>query len=161
MNFSEKLIASALQKLGYFVIQGLKVSVREADYLTIRRVGRNYEFAHIEAQVSYNPIGVLRAKAKFGKTAKNSKKAAIEFIGKKFFNKDLCKEIINIFGTKNYKKIFIYGKLKDISQLEVFKNKGIECWSLSDLMNSADKGRYRIGAFTDYVEIAKLYKHGE
>ena len=103
---------------------------------------------------------MLRAKAKFGKTAKNSKKAAVEFINKKFFNKDLCKEIINIFGTKNYKKIFIYGKLKDISQLEVFQNKSVECWSLFDLMNSAEKSEYKIGAFTDYVEIAKLYKHG-
>ena len=158
MNFSEQLIASALQKQGYFVIQGLKVGVREADYLTIRRIGNNYEFAHIEAQVSYNPIGVLRAKAGFGKPAKNSKQAAREFIEKKFFNKDLCKEITNIFGTNKYKKIFIYGRLKDVSQLEVFDNKGIECRSLSDLMNLAEKSEHKIGAFTDYVEIAKIYK---
>ena len=157
MNFSEQLIASALQRQGYFIVQGLKAGLKEADFLTIRKLGTKLELAHIEAQISFRPIGILSAKPKLGSRSKDHAKEARSYIQKKFYDKKLCKEISNIFDGKEYKRIFIHGILRDYSQLDTFREEGIECWSLSDLINRAEKSKNKIGAFTDFFEVAKLY----
>src|SRR3990167_1982598 len=102
MNFGEQLARAALESLGYFVIQGFKVGVREADFLAVKRNGNNFECFHIEAQISWNPSGVFRAKANYGKSASEWKLSAKEYVQKKFFQEKLLKAIKEILGTNKY-----------------------------------------------------------
>lgn len=156
MNFSEQFVASAFQSLGYFVIQGLKVGVREADLLAIRINNGKPEYYHIEIQVSHNPVGVLRAQSKFGQTAKNPMKAAKDFINKKFLQKDLVKAIEKCLGTRQYKRIFVHGILKETEQLRILKKRGIECIALESLLSEADKSSCKTNAFVDFHAISRL-----
>ena len=38
MNLTEQVVSAAFQSLGYFVIEGLKIGVREVDLLAIKFV---------------------------------------------------------------------------------------------------------------------------
>ena len=160
MNFAEQFVASAFQSLGYFVIQDLKVGVRDADLLAARILNGKLEYYHIEIQVSYNPAGVLRAHANFGVTGNNPTQAAGEYIAKKFFQKDLVKAIEKCFGTKRYKRIFVYGSLKNESQLKVFIKKRIQCISLESLAQDADSSDIKTSAFINFFNISKMVHKG-
>lgn len=154
MNLSEQFVASALESLGYFLIQGLKVGVREADFLAVRLDKDRLLHYHIEVQISYNPVGVLRAHARLGRTGNDPLQAADEYIEKKFFQKDVIKAIECYFKTKMYKKIFIYNRLRDSKQLRAFSDKGIECIKLQSLINQAEQSSYRTDAFVNFRNLA-------
>lgn len=114
------------------------------------------EYFHIEVQISYHAVGVLRAHAGFGKTDSDPSQAAEDYINKKFFQKDVVKSIEKIFGTSKYKKVFVYGDLKRPEQLKVFKTKGIECMSLNSLIAEANKSNHKTDEFTNFFNISKL-----
>lgn len=156
MNFSEQLIASALQSMGHFVIQGIKVGVREADFLTIKKTGNDFEYSHIEASISHNPVGVLRKNASFRNSEKDIIKSADEFIDKKFFQPKLCTAIKDIFGSSNYKRIFIYGRLKNSKQLKSFQKRNIICLNLQSLINDAKKSNHKTNEFVNFYKIFDL-----
>ena len=137
MNLGENLVGSALQSLGYFTIQGLREGVREADFLAIKIENKKTYFYHIEVQLSHNPVGVLRPSARFGTSEKNPQKSAKGFIEKKFYQKKLCKKIEKVFGTKKYDRMFIYGRLKNPKQLNIFEARGINCISIGELIQKA------------------------
>lgn len=157
MNFGEQLVGAALQSIGYFVIQGLKVGVREADFLAIKNRDGKMEHFHIEVQMSYSPSGVLRAKSPYGNSVKEYQKAAEEFIEKKFFHPKLSKHIGKVLGTKNYKKVFVYGRLKEPRQLEIFKKKEIQCISLKELIDEASKSISKTYEFINFRNISDLW----
>ncbi len=156
MNFGEQFVASAFQSLGYFVIQGLKVGVREADLLAIKIVNSKFKYYHIEVQISRNPVGVLRAQSRFGKTSNNPMKAAEEYIDKKFFQKDVVKTIKNCFGTSKYERIFIHGLLREPEQLKVFNDRDIKCLDFKSLAQEANKSSHKTDAFLNFYDISKL-----
>lgn len=156
MNFGEQFARAALESLGYFIIQGFKVGVREADFLAVKRNGRNFKFFHIEAQISWSPSGVLRGQAWYGDSAKNWRKAARDFAQKKFFQKKVLRGIKECFGTGEYEKIFIYGKLKEFRQISVLEKKGIKCVPLEKLVGDAAMSGQMTKAFTEIHKITNF-----
>lgn len=156
MNFGEQFARAALESLGYFIIQGFKVGVREADFLAVKRDGKSFKFFHVEAQISWSPSGVLRAQAKYEDSAKNWKKAAIDFSQKKFSQKKVLEAIKKCFGTDKYKRVFIYGKLKEPRQISVLEKQGIKCISLEKLVEDARKNGQMTKAFTEIYEITSF-----
>lgn len=156
MNFGEQLVRAALESLGYFIIQGFKVGVREADFLAVKRVGNSFKFFHIEAQISWSPSGVLRAQAKYENSAGNWKKAAKDYVKKKFFQKKILKAIEGFFGTDKYERILIYGKLKEPRQIPIIEKEGIDCIAVEKLIDEAAKNRQMTKAFVEMYNITRL-----
>ncbi len=156
MNFAESLVGAALQSIGYLVIQGIKIGVREIDFLAVKKVGDKLEYFHIEVSISYHPIGVLRKHAAFGTSGDDIENSASEYIDKKFFQPKVCQAIKLIFGTDKYKKMFIHGRLKDYKQLEVFKKKGVGCLPLRELIKEAENSPYRTNGFVNFIEVSRI-----
>lgn len=144
MNFGEQFERAALESLGYFIIQGFKVGVREADFLAVKHNGKSFKLFHIEAQISWSPSEVLRGQAGYGDSAKNWKEAARDFAQKKFF------------GTDKYERVFIYGKLKKPQQTSVLEKRGIKCIPLEKLVGDAARSGQITKAFTEMYKITSF-----
>jgi hypothetical protein len=84
MDFAQRLAALSYESLGYFVVEGLSVGVREADILAIcfNKEGKITERLHVEVHVNAAPKGVIRGQARFGKSSKFPRESATEFIKK-------------------------------------------------------------------------------
>ncbi len=156
MLLSEQLIAAAFQTQKYFVVQGFKVGVREADILAIRKEDDKFKFFHIECQVSISPSGVLRSKATYGKSAARPAKSAIEYYKKKFRQPKLVKAVSKFFGTKKYERVFVYGKLKNPKQLKQLEKQRVKCISIRDLVSAARKSAIKIEEFEKIVGLVNI-----
>ena len=139
LEISEDLVSLAYQSLGYFVMEGIKVGVREIDLLAIR-LGESGEVdhrVHVEVSISTRPIGVLRPEARLGKSASKPVESAKAWVKKKFEEESVVDAIRTTFRSKPYQRVFVYGRLKDTSQLDVLKNEGIECRQIGELIHTA------------------------
>ena len=139
LEISEDIVSLAYQSLGYFVIEGRGVGVREIDLLALR-LGDNGQVAerlHVEVSVSTRPIGVLREKAPLGTSARHPDASAQAWAGKKFDQESVKKVVKSAFGTDNFKRVFVHGRLKEPAQLKALEAKGIECVAIGDLVNRA------------------------
>ncbi len=141
---SEDLVSLAYQSLGYFVIEGRKVGVREIDLLAVRLGvdGDVCERLHIEVQIGVSPIGVLRGQARLGTSNREPVKSVKDWMKKKFGEKSVKRHVKGAFCGKTYKRVFVHGRLKDSSQLAALRKAGIECVSVRELVQEA----YRQGA---------------
>ena len=141
MDIAQSLVRSAYQSLGYFVIEGIKIGVREIDLLAVK-LDKNAEIMerlHIEVQISTHPIGVLRGKQSIKGSVDKPLELAEEYIQKKYHHKAIIKQIQKYFRAKEYRKVLVYGKLKDMGQLKVFQRHNIETVNISDLIKNALK----------------------
>ena len=129
--------------------------------MAVKRNDKNFRFYHIETQISWNPSGVLRGQTRYEDSAKNWRKAARDFVQKKFFQKGVMQAIKKCFGTDEYEKIFIYGKLKEPRQISVLKEHGIKCISLKNVIERAAENGRMTQAFTEIYKIAKFWETGK
>lgn len=159
MDFAQRLVALCYESLGYFVVEGLCVGVREADLLAINvdEKDRVCDRIHIEVQVSAKPAGVLRNKSQFGSSYKFPIESAAEFIKKKYKNEKLIKAISERLKSKKYRLVFIHGRLKDKSQLNAFSNENIECVPIGKLVSEALKAN-PVRELIRTVQVAELLK---
>jgi response regulator RpfG family c-di-GMP phosphodiesterase len=143
MEFAQSLVCLAYQSMGYFIIEGIKApGNREVDILAVKLDGdgkRVIEKLHIEVQVSINPIAGLRSKSSMKDSLINWRESAEKYITKKWKNKEIVKVVKSNFGDDNYKKVFVYGKLRKEEQREILKEKGIEVISIAELIKRAFK----------------------
>lgn len=139
MEISQTLVRSAYQSLGYFIIEGIRIGVKEIDFLAVRIIDgeKVVERLHIESQISTNPIAPFRGQAKIKGAFNDPKKAAEEYINKKYENKKIVDAIKEYFSNCKYKRVLVYGKLKKPEQLKIFNRHGVETISISDLVNKA------------------------
>lgn len=139
LEISEDLVSLAYQSLGYFVIEGRKVGVKEIDLLAVR-VGKDGEIEErlqIEISIGVSPIGVLRGRGKLGRSAQEPEKRAEEWREKKFGDRRVVREVAEAFRGKPYDRVFVHGQLKDPSQLAVLGQAGIKCVEIGDLIRKA------------------------
>jgi hypothetical protein len=138
-EISESLVSLAYQSLGYFVIEGRKVGMKEIDLLAVR-VGKDGEIEErlqIEISISVSPIGVLRRQAKLGRSAEEPARSVEEWREKKFGDRRVVREVTETFRGKPYDHVFVHGQLKDPSQLAVLGQAGIKCVEIGDLIRKA------------------------
>jgi len=159
VEFAQRLAALSFESLGYFVVEGLSIGVREADLLAVRfdQDGRISERLHVEVQVSATPKGVLRGKAGFGKSAENPLKSAAEFIEKKYYHPKVVAAIKLRLGSDQYRRVFVHGRLKDKSQLSVFAKKKIEYIPIGKLVSDAFDAN-PVSELKRTVQVAELLK---
>jgi len=111
MDPAEEIVTAWLNEKGFFTLNNYRVGLNEIDILTINP--RTDEKFHIEMHIPIKPLGALRARGPI-KYANASLQARVEeIVNKKFLGKNnkIRKAIEHIFGTRNYKDIFILGKL--------------------------------------------------
>lgn len=138
-EISEDLVSLAYQSLGYFVIEGRKVGLKEIDLLAIRlgQAGEVKERLHVEVQIGVSPIGVLRARGRLEQSDKEPHKSVREWMSKKFEEKHVLREVTEAFSGKPYRRVFVHGRLKDSSQLVALREADIECVSVRELVQKA------------------------
>jgi len=136
---AENLVAMAFQSLGYFVMTGVTSGLREADLLAVRldEHGHVAERVHCEVSVSLRPIGVIRPRSRLGQSAHAPEESAGQYIDKKFFDPSIVSAIQSRLGGQATRRVFVHGRLKAASQLEVFHARGIETWAIGSLVEEA------------------------
>jgi len=141
LEISEDLVSLAYQSLGYFVIEGRKVGLREIDLLALR-LGEDGEVAerlHVEIQIAVNPIGVLRPKPAIGSSARRAKESARDWMEKKFKQARILQAVSQAFHERPYRRVLVHGALKDPRQVDVIRALGIECVTIGHLVQRAMK----------------------
>jgi len=139
MEISQTIVKAAYQSLGYFIIEGIKVGIREIDFLAVKLTnGKNVEERlHIESQISTNPIAPLRGQGKIKGAHNDVRAAAEDYVNKKYKNKKVVEVVKKYFGNNNYDKVLVYGKLNRPEQLEMFNKLGVKTIAISELVNKA------------------------
>ncbi len=139
MEIAQTLVKAAYQSLGYFIIEGIKVGLKEIDLLAIKPEKGNVvaERLHVEVQIGVSPIGPLRERGALGKAMKDPMSAAKAYINKKYNDIKIVAKIKEYYGNNEYQKVLVFGQLKKPEQLEVFHKMGIRAISVSDLIKDA------------------------
>lgn len=157
LEISEDLVSLAYQSLGYFVIEGRKAGRREIDLLAIRlgEDGRVAERLHVEVSISITPVGFLRGKPGLGSSGMDPYESARDWIKKKFMDLGVERAVHRALGGKP-NRVFVYGKLnEEEKQLKAFKEAGVECKRIGDLVREATEKR-ECSRLKRAVEIAEL-----
>lgn len=156
MDLAQRLVVLSLESQGYFVMEGIKAGRKEADILALLldNKGDVVERLHVEVHVNSHPIGLLRGKGRI-ESGKTPAQCADEFIDKKFLDSQLVATIEARLGSSKYKRILVHGRLKDRSQLEILKARGIQCAHLNELIENALRGR-PVAEFKRIIEITRL-----
>ena len=135
LDIFEEVVSNWLFSKGYFVINNLKVGLKEIDLLAVKiRKGKITEKIHVEVQCSSNPVGYIGGNSSARTRSKEELgKGVGEYINKKFLNNKIEKTVESFFG-KNYIKWFICGVLKDESTVSEFEKRGIIVMRIWDII---------------------------
>lgn len=114
MNPAEEIINVWLNEKGFFTTSNIRVKWgQEIDILAYHPL--TGEKWHIEAHVSINPVGALRAHGRGIKEVKGRplRDRLKEIYDQKFIGRDntLAEKAAELFGTRDYKRIQVWGRL--------------------------------------------------
>ncbi len=139
----EQLVEEWLNSNNFFTIRGIKLGNDEIDLLAHRNCDGVDEYWHIEAQISYRPIGYVGGDGSAKKrTPQQVKQGVEEWVAKKFTSDKKVQKRQSIAPKANWQYYFVYGELKDVSELEYINQLGVKTVAyrqiLEDLMSNTN-----------------------
>ena len=164
IDLIEDVISCWLHSKGYFLIQNLKVGLKEIDILAVKLSGNKIvEKAHIEVQCSDKPICILGHKYVY---EKDVKKGIDIFMIRKFDDKKVVAFIENIIG-EGYEKWLITGKQKDEKSIKEIKRRGVRVVRVWDIFEKLLQQRrkkslpYKTATAIRYEQLLSLSRRME
>ena len=169
---SETLVDEWLNRQGFLTMRGIKnAGVDEIDLLGVRPAGNGLEAWHIEAQISFNPVGYItqlckaeqvRAKRKAGSAAERSstilEESVKEWIHKKFDSPKKLKLRERVWPGLNWKKVFVHGVARHPEELHLIEQCGIELVAFHTVLQDLNVKKGVTGASgTDISDIIRYF----
>lgn len=132
----EEIIEEWLISKGYFTIRGLKVGIREIDLLAIKNNGEKTEYLHVEAQISFNPVGYAFGNANAAqRTELELKEGAQEYFEKKFTNAPIIQKRNSVMPNVNWEYFFVHAVLREPTETKYLEQLGVKIISYADILN--------------------------
>lgn len=150
-DLAEELVALWFERQGYFLIRNICFGKNQEIDLLVKR---GNECAHVEVQVSDNPLGMLGSG---GDLKKNKSPRAMGYLywKKKFSDPEVRKLVKQQLGPKHSRKL-VLGKYRSEKNIDVLRDKGVEIIHfgdiVSDLLNK-DFGSLKIHQASRYRQI--------
>lgn len=172
---AESLVEEWLNRRSFFTIRGIKHGVGELDLLGIH-LEQNGSVTgwHVEAQVSFRPIGYMtkitkemaRASGRARGTAKQRthdelQTCVCQWIKDKFTSNDKKQVRESLWPGVKWEFHLVHGEARWPQELEVFKKEGIICHSFYDLLDELShrsERTYSGSAGGDLAEIVSYYE---
>lgn len=169
---AETLIDEWLNRQRFLTMRGIKNSgVDEIDLLGVRKEGTEIEGWHVEAQISFRPVGYIskltQAHSKQHSKARTSalkrppellKECVAEFVRHKFDSEKKRNARKIVWPGINWKNVFIHGKVRDESELNLISAAGVKVISFHDVLTYlAKKSPVTGAAGTDISEIVEYF----
>lgn len=165
---AEEIVQEWMNRQGYFTIRGIHLGVHEIDLLAIRPTVDGLECRHIEVQASVRPVSYISRVPKSvqreeGRAATSAKErtpeelrqGVREWIDKKF---DLARKRIlrDALAPGPWTRELVVHHLKHPTELEYFREAGVETHLLPDIIRELRKRRFPVpgaagAAFVDLV----------
>ncbi len=172
---AESLVEEWLNRKGFFTIRGIKHGVGELDLLGIHRESNGSVTGwHVEAQVSFRPIGYVtkltkemaRASGRARGTAKQRTPEEIEacvheWVNDKFTSKAKQRVRESLWSGVNWSFHLVHGVVREPKELEFFEREAVVCHPFNQLLDElSDRSdrTYSGSAGGDLAEIVAYYK---
>ena len=172
---AESLVEEWLNRKGFFTIRGIKHGIGELDLLGIHlEPNGSVTGWHVEAQVSFRPIGYItrttkemaRASGRARGTAKKRTQHELEVCVRQWIKDKFSSEAKqgvreSLWAGVEWEFHLVHGKARWQEELEVFKKEKIKCHPFSDLLDELScrsDHAYSGSAGGDLAEIVAYYK---
>lgn len=169
---AETLIDEWLNRRGFLTMRGLKnKGVDEIDLLGVRRTEDGVEGWHVEAQISFRPVGyITKLPAEYAKASQKSANSAVkrpedllawsvaEFVEKKFNSKKKHNARNAVWPNLQWKRIFVHGIARDEHEIDLIRAEGVEVIPFHVILAElAVKSHITGAAGTDISEIIEYF----
>lgn len=157
----EQLVEEWLNSNNFFTIRGIKLGNDEIDLLAYRNINGKDEHWHIEAQISYRPIGYVGGNGSAKKrTPQEVKQGVKEWVEKKFTSDKKVQKRKSIAPKADWKFYFVYGELKDATELDYIKKMGVQPIAYRQILEElmANTSHKSSSAANNITEILKFIK---
>ena len=169
---SETLVDEWLNRQGFLTMRGIKnAGVDEIDLNGVRPIGRTLEAWHVEAQISFNPVGFITplCKAEQVRTGRKAGSAAArttelleasvqEWIHKKFDSPKKVKLREKVWPGLSWRRVFVHGVARHDQELQFIGNSGIELISFRTVLEDLNLKKGHTGASgTDISDIIRYF----
>lgn len=171
---AEALVEEWLNRQGYFTIRGIRTGVDEIDLLAVRLTEGKPEAIHVEAQVSFNPVGyicplpaslanelgIARTSAK-ERSREQMKLATERWITKKFTQARKREVRASLMPTATWKFMFVHGNVRSAIELELLHQGGIRLTAFSEILaalcDSEGERKFKGQAGSDIADMLEFY----
>ena len=169
---SETLVDEWLNRKGFLTMRGIKnAGVDEIDLLGVRRTDHGPEGWHVEAQVSFNPVGYITQLCKSEQKLKGYKAGSAvrrseivlaesvkEWIIKKFDSPKKQKMRELVWPGLTWKRVFVHAVPRHPEELDAIKATGITLVPFHQVLDELIVKRGLTGASgTDISDILKYF----
>ena len=166
---AESLVEEWLNRQNFFTIRGVKHGIDEIDLLAIK-ASAPVDAWHVEVQVSLRPVGyiaklsnAMRQELKraptsaMRRTPEQIKECARDWVEAKFRSKREVRD--NLWPGVAWSFHLVHGEVRDEAELSAFKDEGVKCHLLTDLLDQLSKrGSFSGSAGGDLAEIVHYYQ---
>jgi len=169
---AETLIDEWLNRKGFMTMRGIRnAGVDEIDLLGVRHHSSGPEGWHVEAQVSFRPVGyVTKLPREFCKAAKKDRNSAMrrpddllqwgatEFVDLKYRSAKKLKARERMWPGLKWKEVFVHAVVRDIGELKYIAAEGVDVISFYRVLSELAQTSPASGAAgTDISEIIHYF----
>jgi hypothetical protein len=169
---SETLVDEWLNRQGFLTMRGIKnAGVDEIDLLGVRPCPWGLEAWHVEAQISFNPVGYItqlskaeqkRSGRKSGSAVNRSpellKESVHEWVHKKFNSPKKTKLREKVWPKLEWKNIFVHGIARHPEELVLIRDSGVELICFRTVLEYLNTKKGLTGASgTDISDIIRYF----
>lgn len=158
----EQLVDEWLNRKGFFTMRGLKVGIDEIDLLAVRMIDQ-LECWHVEVQVSYRPIGYVGGDNNARRRTPEEIQLGVEqWVERKYTSTRKVARRVAVLPSAQWKYIFVYGVLRDESELEYMTRLGVTPISYKQVLNelrAAPAGNTSSSLGSDITEILRYLEN--
>jgi len=171
---AESLVEEWLNRDGFFTIRGVKHGVGEMDLLAVRHQPDGVIGWHVEVQASFRPVSYISKRtsdmvAAFGgkptsarkRTPEQVKLCARAWVESKFGAAKKVQLRERLWPGVKWAFHLVHAVVLEPCELEVFKNEGVICHPLHELLYSLSCGKgqsFSGSAGGDLAEVISYYK---
>jgi hypothetical protein len=169
---SETLVDEWLNRQGFLTMRGIKnAGVDEIDLLGVRPGSQELEAWHVEAQISFNPVGYItqlckaeqkRSGRKAGSAVTRSpellKESVDEWVYKKFDSPKKIKLREKVWPNLVWKRVFVHGIARYPEELALIGDSGVELICFRTVLEHLNAKKGHTGASgTDISDIIHYF----
>ena len=169
---SETLVDEWLNRQGFLTMRGIKnAGVDEIDLLGVRPCPQGLDAWHVEAQISFNPVGYItqlckaeqkRSGRKSGSAVTRSpellQESVHEWVHKKFNSPKKIKLREKVWPNLKWKNVFVHGIARHPEELALIRASGVELICFRTVLEYLNAKKGLTGASgTDISDIIRYF----
>lgn len=132
----EQIVEEWLNSEGYFTIRGLKHGVNEIDLLAIKTANEELECLHVEAQISFNPVGYACGNSSARRRTDEELRDGVNaYYSKKFTHANKVQKRNEVMPNADWQYVFVHAVVREPRELEYLRELGVRVIPYRSILN--------------------------